>query len=93
MPTAQLPTNHDRGGSASKKPVDAAGAAAAMDGSSKSPTQDAAHSRLDACGAHSPLENQQTAAGFPQRQQAPHPGSTNGGKHENDPLAPGGESR
>ena len=57
-------------------PVDAAGAAAAMDGSSKSPAGDAAHSRLDAFGAHSPLENRQTDAGFPQPQQANPPRSS-----------------
>lgn len=64
-----------------------------MDDSSKSPTGDAAHTRLDAFGAHSPLENRQTAAGFPHGQQAPHLKPENGGTYDNDPLAPGGESR
>ena len=71
-----LPTDHDCGGTASKKPIDAAGAAAAMDGSSKSSQGGAAHTRLDASGAHSPLENRHTAAGLPQRQQASSSGSS-----------------
>jgi len=88
-----LPTDHDRGGTASNRPIDAAGPAAAMDGPSKSPQGDAAHTRLDACGAHSPLENRQTAAGFPQRQQAPQPATSNGGTLTDDPLAPEGRPR
>src|SRR5688572_32383508 len=58
-------------GPASKMPVDAAGAAAAMDGLRSRPRRTGAHSRLDAFGVLSPSENRQTTAGFPQRQQAP----------------------
>ena len=36
------------GGPAPKRPVDAAAAAAGMDGPPKTPTRDAAHTRLDA---------------------------------------------
>jgi hypothetical protein len=64
-------TDNGCGGTASKRPVDAAGTAAAMDGPSKSLAGVAAHTRLGAHGgAHSPLENRHTDAGFPQRQQA-----------------------
>ncbi len=68
-------TDNGRAGTASKRPVDAAGPAAAMDGPSKSLAGAATHSRLGASGAHSPLENRHTDAGFPQRQQAIAPGS------------------
>lgn len=69
-----------RGGTASKWPVDAAGPAAAVDGSSKSLSGGAAHNRLDASGAHSPLENRHTPAGFPQAPTGP-----SAGPHENGP--------
>jgi len=72
--------NDERGGTASKRPVDGAGSAAAMDGASKSLTGDRRPQPLGRrqtdAGAHSPLENRQTDAGFPHRQQAPAPGRT-----------------
>ena len=44
----QIPAERAGGGTASKRPVDAAAADAAVDGSSKSPAGVAAHTRLDA---------------------------------------------
>lgn len=58
-PDRQLLAASPGGGSASKRPVDAAAADAGVNGSSKSPTEAAAHTRLDS-GAPAPtsyLEN------------------------------------
>ena len=61
---------HDRGDTASKWPIDGAGAAGAMDAQTDARPQPLGRRQTDA-GAHSPLENRQTDAGFPHRQQAP----------------------
>jgi hypothetical protein len=68
--------HHDdgHGGTASKRPIDDAGPAATVDGSSKTHRgagrpQPLGRRQTDA-GAHSPLENRHTTAGFPHRQQA-----------------------
>jgi hypothetical protein len=71
-------TSKRHGGPASKRPIDGAGSAVAVDGPPKKPSGDAAHRHLDAFGVHSPLENRQTDAGLPHRQQAlPAESSTN----------------
>jgi len=70
---------NDRGGSASKRPVDGAGAAGAMDAQTDARPQPLGRRQTDAV-AHSALENRQTNAGFPHRQQAPPPGPTCAGE-------------
>ena len=65
-------SDHGHGGTASKRPVDGAGAAGAMDAQTDARPQPLGRRQTDAV-AHSALENRQTDAGFPHRQQAPHP--------------------
>lgn len=60
---------------ASKRPIDGAGAAGAVDAQNDARPQLLGRRPTDA-GAHSPLENRHTHAGFPHRQQAPSSGST-----------------
>ena len=59
-------------GTASKRPIDGAGAAGAADARTDARPQLLGR-RPTAAGAHSALENRPTNAGFPHRQQAPHP--------------------
>jgi hypothetical protein len=60
---------HQRGGPASKWPIDGDGSAGAVDAQTDARPQLLGRRPTDA-GAHSPLENRHTAAGFPHRQQA-----------------------
>jgi len=58
--------HHACGGSASKWPIDGAGAAGAMDAQTAARPQPLGR-RQTAAVAHSSLENRQTDAGFPHR--------------------------
>lgn len=58
-----------RAGAASTWPIDGAGAAGAVDAHTPARPQLLGRRQTNA-GAHSPLENRHTAAGFPHRQQA-----------------------
>jgi hypothetical protein len=61
--------HHACAASASKGPIDGAGAAGAMDAQTAARPQPLGR-RQTAAVAHSSLENRHTAAGFPHRQQA-----------------------
>ena len=62
---------HLRAGTASKGPIDVDGSAGAVDAQTDARPQLLGR-RPTHAGAHSPLENRLTTAGFPHRQQAAH---------------------